>query len=233
MVSRTDILALQRKAGNRAVARMLAVAQPKLTVGPASDRFEQEADRVADSVMRNLPTSVAAVANESDEDLVGRAVMERVSRIEEPTTPIGLGGGDMGRATEARVRQARSGGAKLPPPVRRSMEQAMGADFGGVRVHAGTQADALSRSVQARAFTVGRDIFFARSQFRPGTADGQRLIAHELTHTLQQGAARLHRNITHRPGDPVVQRDVMDAVSDLRGDEHELGCQGYAEPLGR
>ena len=69
------------------------------------------------------------------------------------------------------------------------MEGAFGADFGGVRVHADSSADGLSRSMQAKAFTVGSDIFFARGQYQPSSTSGQRLLAHELTHTVQQGAA--------------------------------------------
>jgi hypothetical protein len=68
------------------------------------------------------------------------------------------------------------------------MEQAFGADFRGVRVHADIGADALSQSLQARAFTTGQDIFFKSGEYNPESSSGKQLLAHELTHTRQQGA---------------------------------------------
>ena len=69
------------------------------------------------------------------------------------------------------------------------MEQAFGADFGGVRVHTDSDSDALSQSLQARAFTTGKDIFFSSGEYDPSSSAGQHLLAHELTHTIQQGAS--------------------------------------------
>ena len=68
------------------------------------------------------------------------------------------------------------------------MERAFGADFSGVRIHDGRDADDLSQRIQAKAFTIGGDIFFARGQYRPASTDGRALLAHELTHTVQQRA---------------------------------------------
>ena len=69
----------------------------------------------------------------------------------------------------------------------------MQADFSGVRTHAGAEAESLNRTMSARAFTSGRDIFFVRGGFQPASADGQRLLAHELTHVVQQGDAAPRR----------------------------------------
>jgi hypothetical protein len=66
------------------------------------------------------------------------------------------------------------------------MEREFGADFGGVRVHTGAQADILARSIQAKAFTTGQDVFFRQGAYEPGLRGGQELIAHELTHVVQQ-----------------------------------------------
>src|SRR5215469_6750101 len=68
------------------------------------------------------------------------------------------------------------------------MELSLGADFSEVRVHSDALADRLSSSLSARAFTTGRDIFFRRGEYSPGLAGGQRLLAHELVHVVQQGA---------------------------------------------
>ncbi|HEX3527305.1 MAG TPA: DUF4157 domain-containing protein [Thermoanaerobaculia bacterium] len=82
-----------------------------------------------------------------------------------------------------------SSGSPLPPGVRRFMEPRFRADFGNVRVHAGERAAGLSRQLNAQAFTVSRQIFFGRGRFQPESEEGRELLAHELTHTIQQGAA--------------------------------------------
>ncbi len=98
-------------------------------------------------------------------------------------------GGELDGRLGARV-QALHGGEPLPPVVRREMEEGFGADFGSVRVHTGDEADALNRDMNALAFTHGAHIAFARGQYDPATRHGKRLLAHELTHTLQQGAVQ-------------------------------------------
>ncbi|MCD6286993.1 MAG: DUF4157 domain-containing protein, partial [Anaerolineae bacterium] len=72
---------------------------------------------------------------------------------------------------------------------RGELEGALGFDFGGVRVHTGTAADELSAQIRAEAFTNERDIYFRAGRYQPGTETGRFLLAHELTHVIQQGAA--------------------------------------------
>ena len=86
---------------------------------------------------------------------------------------------------------------RCPPPCARQMEPRFGANFGNVRVHTGDAAAQQSAALNANAFTVGQHIFFGRDKFQPQSAGGQELIAHELTHTIQQGAA-LQRDVVHR-----------------------------------
>jgi phage-related protein len=87
------------------------------------------------------------------------------------------------------LRVLRGGGSVLPRGVRSKMEQRFGADFSGIRIHTDRQAAQLNRFMNARAFTHGANIYFNESRFSPTTKDGQHLLAHELTHTIQQGAA--------------------------------------------
>lgn len=84
------------------------------------------------------------------------------------------------------VLQRKGGGSPLPEGTRQQMEGFFGADLGGVRVHADGEAAALSRELDAQAFTVGGDVFFAEGQYSPGSAAGQGLLAHELAHVGQQ-----------------------------------------------
>lgn len=96
---------------------------------------------------------------------------------------------------ETSINQARGGGQPLGDNIRKPMEQAFGADFGGVKVHTDSRSDQLNQSIQARAFTTGQDVFFRQGEYNPGSRGGQELLAHELTHVVQQngGARTLQR----------------------------------------
>lgn len=80
------------------------------------------------------------------------------------------------------------GGQPLEMPVRRFMESRLGADFGDVRIHTGAKATDAARSVQAHAYTAGTDVVFQDGQYNPATPAGQKMLAHELTHVIQQKA---------------------------------------------
>jgi hypothetical protein len=104
------------------------------------------------------------------------------------------GGLAPGADFEARLSAQRGGGQPLPAETRAFMESRFGADFRGVRVHADGPAAQLNREIQARAFTHGSDIYFNQGRYSPGTDTGKELLAHELTHTIQQGGvAQLKR----------------------------------------
>jgi hypothetical protein len=105
---------------------------------------------------------------------------------------------------ESSLSRARGGGSPLGAKVRGQMESAMGADFSGVKIHTDNRSDQLNRSIQAKAFTTGNDIFFQQGAYNPSSSGGQALIAHELTHTIQQGATQSQ-----------VQRILTDEVNTL------------------
>jgi hypothetical protein len=98
----------------------------------------------------------------------------------------GIGVGDASTDLESTITSARGSGQPLDPGLQRQMGQAMGADFRGVTVHTDATADRLNQSIQAKAFTTGKDIFFRSGAYNPGSLEGQELIAHELTHVVQQ-----------------------------------------------
>jgi len=87
---------------------------------------------------------------------------------------------------EASIKGARGGGQPLAKSIRTPLERFLGADFRGVKVHTDTKADHLNRAVQAKAFTTGQDVFFRQGEYNPGSREGLGLIAHELTHVVQQ-----------------------------------------------
>ena len=94
-----------------------------------------------------------------------------------------LGNREVGRL----IRSARGGGRPLDPGIRADMDASFGHDFRHVRIHADARAGEEARAVNARAFTVGRDVVFGAGQYAPGTSEGRRLLAHELAHVVQQG----------------------------------------------
>ncbi|WP_202985808.1 DUF4157 domain-containing protein [Nostoc sp. UIC 10630] len=95
---------------------------------------------------------------------------------------------------EASINQARGGGQAIADNIREPMEVAFGADFSGVKVHTDGLSDQLNRSIQARAFTTGQDVFFRQGEYNPGSRGGQELLAHELTHVVQQNENHLSKS---------------------------------------
>ncbi|MCX6676987.1 MAG: DUF4157 domain-containing protein [Methanothrix sp.] len=204
-------LSLQRAKGNRFVQGM--AVQAKLMVGPADDQYESEADRVAEQVMRT-PETVALhrlVEEEEEEKIQAKPLAKRITplvqrKIEEKEklqtkSLIQRVGSEVGGAAadlQRSLAQARGNGRPLADMVRSRMEGAFGVDFSSVRVHSDAQADRLSRSIQARAFTRGQDIFLRQGEYRPESSEGQRLLAHELTHVVQQKKGSIQRNMIQR-----------------------------------
>lgn len=177
---------VQRGAGSAALAVSGAILQAKLTVGPAVDPFEREADQVADRVVRSLSGGSKGGKGVERSDESARPVAQRVQRA---ATAVGAAGGAVDGDTERAIQSSRGGGRAMPSEARRSMEGAFGADFSGIRVHEGAKATELSNRIQAKAFTVGSDVFFRDGMPDTGSSSGQHLLAHELTHTIQQGGA--------------------------------------------
>jgi hypothetical protein len=165
---------------NRAWSRLATAAGPlqaKLTVNAPGDAHEQEADRVADQVMRMpaAPPQIQRMCPHCEEE----------QKMQAMETPGALP--QVGPETEARIGAMQGGGAPLSTGLRGYFEPRLGQDLSAVRVHTGSQAEAAAGEVQARAFTLGPNIAFAPGEFRPETETGKRLLAHELVHTVQQG----------------------------------------------
>ena len=178
--------------GECAACRRRRALQPRLTVGPPGDRYEREADRLAEAVMA-APADTAPLA--------APVAVQRV----------GSGEG-AGMEAPASVDAAlASTGRPLDGPTREFMEVRLGHDFSGVRVHTDARAAASAQDVQARAYTVGRDVVFGAGAYQPRTGAGRRLLAHELTHVVQQqgGAHGLQREVKKAPC-PVHVYDASD-----------------------
>jgi hypothetical protein len=156
---------------------------PMLEVGPVDDPLEAEADLMADHVVRRQ----AADRHET-------SVRMQTSAEQ---------GGSAGAASnglEASIAGSSGSGAPLASHTRDRMEDAFGADFSGVRVHTGANAAAMNDEIGARAFTYGSDIYFNSGEYAPGTDSGTHLLAHELTHVVQQnsGVRRAPRRVQRK-----------------------------------
>ena len=132
-----------------------------------------------------------------------------------------LGGSPVGPEINGALARLQGRGRPLPESVAGAMGQAMGADLAGVRIHTGPEPAALARSVQATAFTLGRDIFFGADSYAPQTPAGQRLLAHELAHTIApaSGTGAGSGPIIGRAADPAeaqADRVADDALRVLR-----------------
>lgn len=170
--------------------------QPKLVVNQPNDRYEQEADAMADRVMR-MTIQRKCAACELEEKLQRK-----------PLTGS-AGGTFVPGHVEAGINQSMRGGSHLDGGTKSLMENSFGADFSNVTIHTGPDAVQLSNSLRAQAFTVGNDIFFNEGKYNPNSMKGKQLLAHELTHTLQQsgGIGRRVQKYSH---------EDCDEISDLR-----------------
>ena len=118
-------------------------------------------------------------------------------------------GGEASTDLESSIQSARGSGQSLDANLQRSMGQAMGADFSGVKVHTDSQSDQLNKSIQAKAFTTGQDVFFRQGAYEPSSRGGQELIAHELTHVVQQGNG-INRSIQRKDTNiPPLDKDMV------------------------
>jgi hypothetical protein len=186
---------------------------PQYAVQPAADRAS--VDRVA---CRDGDESCA----KAHASTINRATASRPSRAEGPLLQLQREygnryvervltlarqasdeGGGAPAEVETAIHKERGSGQNLDGGVRKQMEGALGADFSNVRVHTDAQSDSLNRSLSARAFTTGQDIFFSQGAYQPGSSSGRELIAHELTHVVQQDGNAVRRAMSvSQPGDP-------------------------------
>lgn len=241
-----SISQLQQTLGNRAVGRML---QAKLKVGAPGDKYEQEADRVAEQVV-NMPEPSLELASavshtapvtslqrkptmedekrvlqgphEEEEGVVRRTHMKnedeenkklrrQPKKVEEDgdekkilRAKVGDGGIQVSNQTQAQIDNLQGGGKPLSETTRAFFEPHLGEDLSHVRVHTDATAAETAKSINARAFTVGRDVAFGAGEYAPETSEGKRLLAHELTHVVQQDANQKNLLETTEPG--IVRR---------------------------
>ncbi len=198
--------------------------QTRLTVNQPGDRYEQEADAVAKQVVRQQRTARRGEAPQPAtfpsalpvQRMIQRAETSFPSDAEEKVKEEGVQrkGDTPAAATpglEARLHTLAGSGRPLPETVHGRMEESFGANFEQIRIHDDAEAATLSRSIHAEAFTYGNDIYFGANKFDPATEQGTELLAHELTHTLQQKGIR-RKTIQRRGGTKVGELSIRSNV---------------------
>ncbi|MGB0561388.1 MAG: DUF4157 domain-containing protein [Spirulinaceae cyanobacterium] len=220
---------------NALEASTATLLQPQLTVGAADDQYEQEADKVARQVVDEIHGPQVSQKPQEEED----QALQRQMVIPKVQLRAAEGNGMAApQDVEQGISQARGKGQPLSDAVREPMEQAFGADFGGVRVHADAQADQLNQSIQAKAFTTGQDVFFRAGAYQPEGKGGQELLAHELTHVVQQGRVvrrvpQIERQqfalepislsrLASYSGKPYIQRLIINELDDSQLSKEEV-----------
>ncbi|WP_341902088.1 DUF4157 domain-containing protein [Fluviicola taffensis] len=192
--------------------------QAKLSVNQPGDQHEAEADSAAERVVNGASPTGTTSANSNAVQLkpIAQTVTPRIQRKEAPgqmgqldvegtedkMAAIGHEGiiqrkEDLSMGNDVlspaplgdKLQETKGQGNPLPSGVKTEMESGFGADFSGVRTHTGTKATDMNQSLKSKAFTNQGDIYFNEGNLDPNSKEGKQLLAHELTHTIQQGAA--------------------------------------------
>ncbi len=239
-------------------------AKNDLTIGQPGDKYEVEADAVADKVVQRLntnthvtqandgmvqrkcaecmeeekvqpkeelladgishiqrkpifeseenPVQTKCEACEQEEENLQKKEEEQLEEEPEVMTKSQEGGGTFAGGLQSELSSTKGGGSPLPKNTRTGMESAFGTDFSGVRLHTGNDAVQMNRGLNAQAFTHGSDIYFNEGKYDTHSSKGQHLLAHELTHVVQQSG--------------MIQKDPLD--TDAEGEEGAAGsCPNY------
>ncbi|MDB5908854.1 MAG: uncharacterized protein JWP34_2968, partial [Massilia sp.] len=200
-------------------ARRAPAVQPKMTVNKAGDPFEQEADRMANKVMR----APAPEEKKREPEMARQAAVPAVQK--QQANPVlqrkedGAGTPAVDTGVQSAIGRQSTGGQPLGADVRAFMEPRFNADFSNVRVHTDAESGSISNQLSARAFTYQNHVFFSHNQFQPGTGEGKQLLAHELTHTIQQGhSVQRSPQVSVTASPPPIQRlgiqDALDYFAD-------------------
>jgi hypothetical protein len=212
--SHNPVLQAQQQAGNQAIQQLFrsGAIQPRLQISQPGDPAELEAERMADAVTRHSPTTTPCACSGSEHPCEECSRTSGLHRSAGGVTPRIPSHQSM-RAIQGVIG---GGGHALDHASRSFFEPRFGRDLSQVRVHTGPTAAESARAIQARAYTFGSDIVFNHGQYQPASEAGRHLLAHELTHVLQQSAAP---STLHREADPppkTLKQEAEDLIDRYR-----------------
>ncbi len=189
---------LHSSMGNAAIARMLQreaapeeeeeiLAKHDISAGAALAQRAGADDVEEDEVQaKHDPLPSGSVQRESAPEEEEELQAKHDGALAQRAPEVGLAGGEVSSGLSERINSQRGGGSALDSSTKEHMEDTLGAPLDGVRVHVGTESDQLNHAITAKAFTTGNDVFVRSDQYSPGSSSTQRLLAHELTHVVQQ-----------------------------------------------
>lgn len=204
------ILFLQRTAGNQAVQRLISSGklQAKLRVGPPGDKYEREADKIAERAALSAGQKTLHTPPLRDEE--AKKTLRRAPEFASGTAITSVGENFV---------QKTGAGQPIAPSTRSTIEPHLGADLGSVRVHSDTTSHEAASSLNARAFTYKSDIYLGRGE----SQDNLQLMAHEAAHVVQQGAVVQRSPAVFTPAPASIQRwDVIGGIKSLAGKATEV-----------
>lgn len=237
-----QILYLQKAIGNQAIQGLIKQGfwQAKLKIGQPRDKYEQEADREAEAVMR-MPEPVVLrqpIEEEAEEQIQTRPVTAQITplihrQVEEEeeeelhrqpiekdkALQVKTASGCIPKVRpdiESYIHSLKGGGRPLSKNERAFFEPRFRQDFSQVRLHTGAKAGEAARAINALAFTMGKDVVFGTGEYETGTNDGRKLLAHELTHVVQQ---RTHTDSF--ASEQILQRAAVNYIKQVTGREAE------------
>jgi len=227
--SKSDQTKVQKKEDN-------TFFQTKLSIGQPGDKYEKEADTMADAVVNktnNTPEvqqkevdqiqrvtlatpqedekfSTAEQRMEEDKLIQEKSETEGVKEEEKPDmmakSESMTNNAKASNTVSQKIEKSKGSGRPLSKKVRSEMENSFGTDFSNVNIHTGKNAVELNQELGAQAFTTGKDVYFNQGKFNPESSQGKHLLAHELTHVVQQGAAQKDKPAIQKLPDPNCSR---------------------------
>ena len=222
---------LKKRVGNVGVQRLVSPkVQTKLTLSTPGDVHEEEAERTADAVM-SMPANGATQPIERGHASVVATpnIHRQCAKCEEESKELPVQRAEATSETPQitpavanNISALQGGGSPLPAPTRAFFEPRFGADLSQVRLHTDSRAADTAKSIDAKAFTVGQHIAFGANQYAPDSAHGQHLLAHELTHTIQQSAAPMAAKLNRKPDPPAKPATPLSPFGFPKSDTPQL-----------
>jgi Holliday junction resolvase len=213
-----DIMPAQEPLQNDLVSLLLHsdAIQFKLAIGAPDDTLEHEADAMADTILR-MPSAPLAMTRgvegeavqrkchcEEEENLQRKPLVSFIQRKESSSDSIASD------TISSQINASKGSGSPMDNSTQTFMQSRFGTDFSDVKIHTGGESVQMNRDLNARAFTVGKDIYFNEGQYNPSSNDGKHLLAHELTHTVQQGNG-INKKLMRKPkpDEPAFYEAIM------------------------
>ncbi len=176
--------------------------QKKIKVGKINDKYEKEAETISEKIVSGSNREIEISGFSERKNISKRSISFNEDLKRDSVSPD----------IESRIRSVRFSGKPLERKVKEEFENRFGVSFNDVRVHTGSYADRLNRKLNSDAFTYGSDIFFRSGRYSPETVEGKKLIAHELTHVIQQRGGLSGRRISRSPRK--IQRGIWSWIKE-------------------